>query len=171
MKKKILSLITCSILIAIFSIPAFAASHCFYCGGSMKQTVHYTPWLTVGYQECKHGHFYAKDALIERTKVTTYVCSNCGKGYTTNQTLNDTKCLATKSTSSDTTDGEPCFNCSENSVTVKTHKTPWLTTATNENGVSTQERIVVKTSICGNCGQGGTTNETETRTICLHQYQ
>lgn len=168
MKKLVTMVLTLALAGGMLATPTFATNYCFFCNGAMNKTVHYTPWLTVGYQDCEHDFLYAKDALIERTKVTTFTCRNCGKGYTTNLTIPDKKCLANKNAASTATDGDPCFFCSENSVTVKTHHTPWLTTATNENGVSTQERLIVKTSICGNCGRGGTTNETETRTVRLH---
>ncbi len=172
MKKRICSLLICSLLVAIFSIPAFASTWKWCsCGTAMEGNTHYTPWLTVSYRDCVHGHLYSRDANVERLAITTYVCRKCGKGFTEQEQQTDIQCLATKTANLDLTEGDTCPVCLENAVLTKTHETPWLTTATNENGISTQERIVVKTSVCGNCGQGGTTNETETRTIRLHQYQ
>ena len=167
MRKKLCSLLVGVLLATVLSIPAFASNTC-SCGGKMDKTVHRTPWLTVGYTDCTHGYVYAKDALLECTEVTTYVCQRCGKGFSTEVTRKDVKCLASKSLSVDMFDGETCSVCSANAVVTKTHHTSWLTVETDKDGNSSQERLLVKTTVCENCGTGTTTEETETRVTRLH---
>lgn len=165
--KKTLSLIMCSLLIAMLSLPAFASGWC-SCGGRLEETVNTTSWVGVGFVDCTHGKPHAKDSVQERTVITSVICSRCGEGTVAQAKEERYYCYAPKSASLSFPEGSLCPVCSENAVVVKTNSTSWLTTETNENGVSTQERIVIKTSVCGNCGQGGTTNETETRTVRLH---
>lgn len=168
--KKALSLIMCSLLIAILSLPAFASGWC-SCGGHLKETVNTTSWVGVGFVDCTHGKPHAKDSVQERTVITSVICSRCGEGTVAQANEERYYCYAPKSASLSFPEGSLCPVCSENAVVVKTNSTSWLTTEIDESGISTQERIVIKTSVCGNCGQGGTTNETETRTIRLHKYQ
>lgn len=173
--KKTLSLIMCSLLIAMLSLPVFASTTRFVgwcsCGGRIDETVNTTSWIGVGFVDCTHGKPHAKDSVQERTVITSVICSRCGEGTVAQAKEERYYCYAPKSASLSLPEGSLCPICSENAVVVKTNSTSWLTTETDENGISTQERIVVKTSVCGNCGQGGTTNETETRTIRLHKYQ
>lgn len=172
MKKKFLSLFACLTLIAILSIPAYAAKFDWCsCGSLMDGTTYYAPWRTIGYADCIHGHLYTKDALVERTVATTYVCRRCGRGYNEEKTERDRQCLATNATSLELPEGDTCPICLEDAVLTTTYKTSWATIATDENGNSEQKRTIAMTSVCGNCCRGGTTEETETRTIRLHKYQ
>ncbi len=175
MKKKVISLFICSILVALLSIPAFAVTvQCSSCGGYMAQTIQYGPWLTVGYTDCTHGKLYARDAKVERLVIITYVCQRCGHGFTEEYTDEDTRCLATKSMNLDLPEGDvveggTCSICDADAVITEIQNGPWFTISTDENGISTQERLIIKTDVCSNCGRGYTTEATETRTIRLNK--
>lgn len=175
MKKKVISLFVCSALLALLSTPAFAITvQCSFCGGYMTQTIQYSPWLTAGHTDCTHGKIYAQDTKTERLAIITYICPRCGQGFTEEHTEEATRCMSTKRRNlilpeGEVVEGDTCSVCYADAVVTETHNSPWLTIATDENGISTQERLIIKTDVCSNCGRGGTTEETETQTVRLHK--
>ena len=100
MKKAISCLLLGLLMCCAFALPSFAldggiqtyASLCDECGKGEVTLVEtsYGPWYTVGYTSCSSGNPVYRDTIKNRSVRKTYLCDNCGSGWSSNYTEQDT---------------------------------------------------------------------------------
>lgn len=163
MKKKFWSLVLGTLLLAMFTVSASAASRlCPTCKITMKETNQYTTWITQEFVRCAHGKANSKDAVQTRIEVKTFICPNCQFGSIEEATEERYQCFGRKVVTK-------CTNCESGEVILIDHyASPWISVAKTEDGLYTQEQTDVVWYRCFNCGHDTTNEETLSRTVKLH---